>query len=118
MLLYTSVLLLNAIRLPTLDDSGNVKNTSFGMLYLEFTRLQVRIRESVGDMTGVSVDNIWILVGCGFAKGYVPNVKPIKFPKDCPNVSLGVWATKGNVHVAFDGFTYPFAVASDSVGIT
>jgi hypothetical protein len=82
MLLYTNVELLNAMRLPTDDDNGRVKNTSLGIEYLLLTKLQVRIRESVGDMTGVSVDKIWMLVGCGFAKGYVPNVKPIKFPKD------------------------------------
>jgi hypothetical protein len=58
MLLYTSVELLNAIRLPTLDDKGRVKNTSLEIEYLLLTRLHVRIRESVGDMTGVSVDNI------------------------------------------------------------
>jgi hypothetical protein len=73
---------LNAIRLPTLDDNGRVKNTSLGIEYLLLTKLHVRINESVGDMTGVSVDNIWILVGCGFAKGYVPNVKPMRLPKD------------------------------------
>jgi hypothetical protein len=106
------------MREPTDDDRGKVKNVSLGIEKGEFTKLHVRISESVGVLTGVSVDKIWILVGCGFAKGYVPNVNPRRLPKDCPNVSLGVWATKGNAHVAFDGFTYPFAVASDSVGIT
>jgi hypothetical protein len=74
--------LLNAIRLPTDEDSGNVKNTSFGMLYLLLTKLHVRIRESVGEITGVLVDKIWILVVCGFAKGYVPKVIPRRLPKD------------------------------------
>jgi hypothetical protein len=69
------------MRLPTDDDNGRVKNTSLGIEYLLLTRLHVRIRESVGDMTGVLVDKIWILVVCGDAKGYVPNVAPIKFPK-------------------------------------
>jgi hypothetical protein len=73
---------LNAIRLPTDEDKGRVKNTSLGIEYLLLTRLHVRINESVGDMTGVSVDKIWILVGCGFAKGYVPKVKPMRLPKD------------------------------------
>jgi hypothetical protein len=46
------------MRLPTLDDKGRVKKTSLGIEYLEFNRLHVRIRLSVGLMTGVSVDNI------------------------------------------------------------
>jgi hypothetical protein len=58
MLLYTSVELLNAIREPTLDDKGRVKKTSLGIEYLLLTKLHVRIRESTGDITGVSVDNI------------------------------------------------------------
>jgi hypothetical protein len=58
MLLYTSVELLKAMREPTLDDNGRVKNTSLGIEYLLLTKLHVRIRESVGEITGVSVDNI------------------------------------------------------------
>jgi hypothetical protein len=58
MLLYTSVELLNAMRLPTDEDNGRVKNTSLGIEYLLLTKLHVRIRESVGEITGVSVDNI------------------------------------------------------------
>jgi hypothetical protein len=46
------------MREPTLDDKGRVKNTSFGIEYLLLTRLQVRMRLSVGDMTGVSEDSI------------------------------------------------------------
>ena len=86
------------------------------MLYLELTRLQVNMRESTGEMTGVWVERNWILVDCRVG-GYVPNVCPTRLPHGCENVRLGHCGLAGKFHVAFDGLTYPRFVASVAVGI-
>jgi hypothetical protein len=74
------------------------------MEYLLDTKLQVKIKESTGEMTGVCVERYWILVDCRVG-GNVPKVKPMRFAKGCENVKLRHWALAGNAHVAFDGLT-------------
>ena len=88
----------------------------FGTLYFELTKLQVRINESTGDITGVEVERYWMLLDW-VVGGYFPNVCPIRLPNGCPNVNDGVSGDTGYDHVAFDGFTYPKLDAWASVGI-
>jgi hypothetical protein len=62
------------------------------------------MRESTGEMTGVVVERYWILVDCRVG-GYVPKVKPRRFPNGCAKVKLGHCEFAGNSHVAFGALT-------------
>ncbi len=69
---------------------GTVKRMLLGTEYLLLIKFAVNIKLSTGEITGVCVDSICILVDCGDAKGYVPNVKPMRFANGCPKLKLGV----------------------------
>ena len=93
-LLYTRDALLNTIRLPRAELIGTLYRILLGMLYLLDIRLQQKISESTGLITGVWVDKYWIL-DVWSVGGYVPNVSPIKLPKLWLNVKLGHCAEAG-----------------------
>ena len=95
---------------------GTVNKMLFGTLYLLLIKLQVNIKLSTGEITGVEVERYWTLVDWTVG-GYVPNVKPIRFPNGCPNDNDGVWGDTGYVQVAFAGLVYPKLVAWASVGM-